>query len=137
MERLTGIAEQARRLFSGPIQFLKSAPGLEHLPDPSVPEISFAGRSNVGKSSLINAVTNRKGLARASNTPGRTQELNYFDVGRQTGDIVVRVLKGESPGDIPVTIAKGTDLFVNKKAAAKMGVTLSDDLIKRAKKVIE
>ncbi len=82
MERLTGIAEQARRLFSGPIQFLKSAPGLEHLPDPSVPEIAFAGRSNVGKSSLINAVTNRKGLARASNTPGRTQELNYFDVGQ-------------------------------------------------------
>jgi putative ABC transport system substrate-binding protein len=63
--------------------------------------------------------------------------FNYFDVGRQTGEIVVRVLKGENPGDIPVTIAKGTDLFVNKKAAAKMGVTLSDDLIKRAKKVIE
>jgi putative ABC transport system substrate-binding protein len=63
--------------------------------------------------------------------------FNYFDVGRQTGEIVVRVLKGEKPGDIPVTVAKGTDLFVNKKAAAKMGVTLSDDLIKRAKKVIE
>jgi GTP-binding protein len=76
------LAEQARRLFSGPIDFLKSAPRLEHLPDPGVPEIAFAGRSNVGKSSLINAVTNRAKLARASNTPGRTQELNYFDVGR-------------------------------------------------------
>ena len=76
------LAEQARKLFSGPIDFLKSAPRLEHLPDPGVPEIAFAGRSNVGKSSLINAVTNRAKLARASNTPGRTQELNYFDVGR-------------------------------------------------------
>jgi GTP-binding protein len=76
------LTEQARKLFAGPIDFLKSAPKLEHLPDPTVPEIAFAGRSNVGKSSLINAVTNRSKLARASNTPGRTQELNYFDVGQ-------------------------------------------------------
>jgi GTP-binding protein len=76
------IAERARKLFSGPIDFLKSAPQLQHLPEPTVPEIAFAGRSNVGKSSLINAVANRAKLARASNTPGRTQELNYFDVGR-------------------------------------------------------
>jgi len=76
------LAERARKLFAGPIDFLKSAPKLEHLPDPIAPEIAFAGRSNVGKSSLINALTNRNKLARASNTPGRTQELNYFDVGR-------------------------------------------------------
>jgi len=76
------IAERARKLFAGPIEFLKSAPGLQFLPDPHVPEIAFAGRSNVGKSSLLNALTNRKGLARTSNTPGRTQELNYFDVGQ-------------------------------------------------------
>jgi GTP-binding protein len=76
------ISERARKLFAGPIEFLKSAPKLEHLPEPAVPEIAFAGRSNVGKSSLINAVTNRSKLARASNTPGRTQELNYFDVGK-------------------------------------------------------
>ncbi len=69
------------KIFSGPIAFLKSAPQLQFLPDPSVPEIAFAGRSNVGKSSLINALTNRNGLARTSNTPGRTQELNFFDVG--------------------------------------------------------
>ncbi|MEP7315731.1 MAG: ribosome biogenesis GTP-binding protein YihA/YsxC [Sphingomicrobium sp.] len=75
------LTERARKLFAGPIEFLKSAPKLEHLPEPSAPEIAFAGRSNVGKSSLINAVTNRSKLARASNTPGRTQELNYFDVG--------------------------------------------------------
>jgi len=77
------LSERARKLFSGPIDFLKSAPQLQHLPNPTVPEIAFAGRSNVGKSSLINAVTNRNKLARASNTPGRTQELNYFDVGRE------------------------------------------------------
>jgi len=74
-------AERARKLFSGPINFLKSAPALQHLPNPTMPEIAFAGRSNVGKSSLLNALTNRNGLARTSVTPGRTQELNYFDVG--------------------------------------------------------
>ncbi|WP_157220599.1 ribosome biogenesis GTP-binding protein YihA/YsxC [Flavisphingomonas formosensis] len=73
--------EAARRLFAGPVGFLKSAPGLQFLPDPDVPEVAFAGRSNVGKSSLLNALTNRNGLARTSNTPGRTQELNFFDVG--------------------------------------------------------
>jgi GTP-binding protein len=75
------LAERARKLFAGRIEFLKSAPELKFLPDPDVPEIAFAGRSNVGKSSLLNALTNRKGLARTSNTPGRTQELNFFDVG--------------------------------------------------------
>ncbi len=73
--------EGARKIFSGPIAFLKSAPSLEFLPEPTVNEVAFAGRSNVGKSSLLNALTNRTGLARTSNTPGRTQELNFFDVG--------------------------------------------------------
>lgn len=73
--------EVARKLFSGPIAFLKSAPGLQHLPEPLVEEVAFAGRSNVGKSSLLNKLTNRRDLARTSNTPGRTQELNFFDIG--------------------------------------------------------
>ena len=76
------LGERARKLFAGPIEFLKSAPELKFLPDPEVPEVAFAGRSNVGKSSLLNALTNRKTLARTSNTPGRTQELNFFDVGQ-------------------------------------------------------
>jgi GTP-binding protein len=75
------LTEIARKLFSGPIAFLKSAPSLQFLPGPDAPEVAFAGRSNVGKSSLLNALTNRRDLARTSNTPGRTQELNFFDVG--------------------------------------------------------
>jgi len=73
--------EAARKLFAGPIAFLKSAPSLKFLPDMEAPEVAFAGRSNVGKSSLLNALTGRNSLARTSNTPGRTQELNFFDVG--------------------------------------------------------
>ncbi len=73
--------ETARRIFAGPVAFLRSAPSLKFLPDPVVKEVAFAGRSNVGKSSLLNALTNRNGLARTSNTPGRTQELNFFDIG--------------------------------------------------------
>lgn len=72
--------EAGRLLFARDVTFMLSAVSLDTLPPARLPEICFAGRSNVGKSSLINALTNRKGLARASNTPGRTRELNYFNV---------------------------------------------------------
>ncbi|RDC60811.1 putative GTP-binding protein EngB [Alteripontixanthobacter maritimus] len=75
---------EAAKLFSGRVDFLLSAPQLKFLPEPTVPEIAFCGRSNVGKSSLLNALTGRKSIARASVTPGRTQELNYFEVGDPT-----------------------------------------------------
>jgi GTP-binding protein len=78
------LAEEAARLFSGRVEFLLSAPQLRFLPEPDVPEIAFCGRSNVGKSSLLNALTGRRAIARTSVTPGRTQELNFFEVGEPT-----------------------------------------------------
>ncbi|MXO69876.1 YihA family ribosome biogenesis GTP-binding protein [Altererythrobacter marinus] len=79
-----GAEERAARLFSGRVEFLLSAPQLKFLPEPTVPEIAFCGRSNVGKSSLLNALTGRRAIARTSVTPGRTQELNFFEVGDPT-----------------------------------------------------
>jgi GTP-binding protein len=73
--------EVGRLLFSGPVDFLKGVVAMDGLPPADRMEVCFAGRSNVGKSSLINALTGRKGLARASNTPGRTQEINFFTAG--------------------------------------------------------
>jgi len=75
--------EAGRLLFAGPVDFERGVPSMEFLPDEGTPEVAFAGRSNVGKSSLINALTGRNKLARASTEPGRTRELNFFRMGER------------------------------------------------------
>ena len=123
------LAEGARKLFAGPIEFLKSAPELKFLPEIEAPEIAFAGRSNVGKSSLLNALTNRNGLARTSNTPGRTQELNFFDVG-QPVQIRLVDMPGYGFAEAPKDLVKRWRFLVNDylrgRAALKRALVLVD-----------
>ena len=75
--------EAGRLLFAAPANFFFAAQRLDQLPEVALPEVAFAGRSNVGKSSLLNGLTGHHGLARASSTPGRTKQLNFFDLGRR------------------------------------------------------
>jgi GTP-binding protein len=77
----TDAIETGRKLFAGPCFFIAGAANRDSLPAPGLTEVAFAGRSNVGKSSLLNAVTGRRDLARTSSTPGRTQQINFFDLG--------------------------------------------------------
>ena len=80
-EAAAAAIEHGRRLFAGRCDFVAGIAAMDALPDAALPEIAFAGRSNVGKSTLINALTGRKALARTSRTPGRTRQLNFFDLG--------------------------------------------------------
>ncbi len=121
--------EFARKTFAGPIAFLKSAPSLQFIPDADAPEVAFAGRSNVGKSSLLNALTGRNGLARTSNTPGRTQELNFFDVGEPLNFRLVD-MPGYGFAKAPKDIVKKWRFLVNDylrgRQALKRALVLID-----------
>jgi GTP-binding protein len=123
------LEERARKLFAGPIAFLKSAPELQFLPDAEVPEVAFAGRSNVGKSSLLNALTNRNGLARTSNTPGRTQELNFFDVGEP---VQIRLVDmpgygfAEAPKDLVKRWRQLVNEYLRGRAVLRRALVLVD-----------
>lgn len=97
------VRERGRLLFAAPVEFLKGVVAMSGMPPADRLEICFAGRSNVGKSSLINALTNRKNLARASNTPGRTQEINFFTT--ENGPYLVD-LPGYGYAEAPVAIVK-------------------------------
>ncbi|SPH16538.1 putative GTP-binding protein EngB [Defluviimonas aquaemixtae] len=97
----TQAAEAGRLLFAGPIEFLKGVVAMDGLPPADRVEVCFAGRSNAGKSTLINALTGRKALARASNTPGRTQEINYFSAG---DNLYLVDLPGYGYAEAPVNV---------------------------------
>lgn len=112
---IAGDVEAGRWLFAQPCEFMRGVVDLNGLPPISVPEIAFAGRSNVGKSSLVNALTGRSTLARTSNTPGRTQQLNFFALGQPDNPALVLV---DLPGygyarETKATVAAWTRLVMD------------------------
>ncbi len=127
VEPPTVAAEEAgRMLFASGTEFVKGVVAMSGLPAADRSEVCFAGRSNVGKSSLINAVTGRKSLARASNTPGRTQEINYF----ATGPLYLVDLPGYGYADAPIAVvAKWQALlksYLAGRATLKRAIVLID-----------
>ncbi len=119
---MTDFLEDGRLLFAGPCEFIFASAKSSDLPPLGPPEIAFAGRSNVGKSSLLNALTNRKTLARVSHTPGRTQQLNFFALGGQPGAERLRLVDMPGYGYAAV----------GKEKVASWGVLMHDYLRGRA-----
>jgi GTP-binding protein len=108
-------------------RFIKSAANKSHYPEPTLPEIAFAGRSNVGKSSLINALVNRKRLVKTSSTPGRTQLINFFDINE---DIIFVDLPGYGYAKVPEKIRKQwgpmVETYLSTRVTLKGVVTILD-----------
>lgn len=111
------LREAGRLLFAGPVDFLKGVTTMQALPPADRPEFCFAGRSNVGKSSLINALTGRKNLARASNTPGRTQEINYFALAAR---YYMVDLPGYGYAEAPVALVKRWQALLKSYLAGRV-----------------
>ncbi len=103
-------AEIGRKLFAGPCDFIMGAAKITQIPKTDLPEVAFAGRSNVGKSSLINALTGRKALARTSNTPGRTRQINFFDL---DGRLMLADLPGYGFAKAPRSVAETWAKLIN------------------------
>ena len=110
MNAAPGKASDGAWLFAQECGFVAGTDTLERLPPPGLPEVAFAGRSNVGKSSLLNALTGRKHLARVSNTPGRTQQINFFDLG---GHLMLVDLPGHGYAKVSKSKVKGWTKLVD------------------------
>ena len=121
------VIERGRKLFTQPCEFVRGVLKLEQMPDTEIPEVTFAGRSNVGKSSLINALTGRKTLARTSVTPGRTQEINFFDLGHR---LILSDLPGYGFAQAPKDkVAAWTDfikLYLRGRTTLRRAMVLID-----------
>jgi len=119
--------EAGRLLFAGSCDFVWGAQTLSDLPEAGLPEVCFAGRSNVGKSSLVNALTGRRALARISNTPGRTQQLNFFDLG---GRLRLVDMPGYGYAEVPKTMREAwTEVvkgFLRGRVVLKRALVLVD-----------